>query len=199
MGRREAAHFICSCGNQRHPRIAECGHDQRFKVEVGDTMPMKRPVVSVIVPCAILAAALGGAAGYAIGRSGASGTNTMIDFFTVAQSRYSSFLFVIRKDRNREAREDDLNAYLAFLDTRSRDAGVANAATFAFDRALARIRLSQLAQSRGATQAAARLSEQADADCASTALPDCSANNLLRVVRDRDRRAWGNSEKDVAR
>src|SRR4030095_8187342 len=180
--------FYLLVGDHGHPRIANCGHDQRFEIEVGDTMPMKRPVVSLIVPCAILAAALGGAAGYAIGRSGASGTNTMTDFFTVAQSRYSSFLFVISKDRNREAREDDLNAYLAFLDARSRDEGVANAAAFAFDRALARIRLSQLAQSRGATQAAARLSEQADLDCSSTALPDCSANNLLRVARDRERR-----------
>src|SRR4030095_9685135 len=191
--------FYLLVGDHGHPRIANCGHDQRFEIEVGDTMPIKRPVVAVIIPCAILAAALGGAAGYAIGRSGGSGPNTMIYFFTVAQSRYSSFLFLIRKDRNREAREDDLNAYLAFLDARSKDAGVANAATFAFDKALARIRLSQLAHSRGATQAATRLSGQADADCSSTALPDCFANNLLRVVRDRDRRAWGNSEKDVAR
>ena len=51
----------------------------------------------------------------------------MIDLFTAAQSRYSSYIFAIRKDRNDEAQEDDLRSYLAYLDARARDPDVANA------------------------------------------------------------------------
>src|SRR4030095_7179587 len=41
--------FYLLVGDHGHPRIANCGHDQRFEIEVGDTMPIKRPVVAVIL------------------------------------------------------------------------------------------------------------------------------------------------------
>jgi hypothetical protein len=147
----------------------------------------------VVVPLCLLAAALlGGIAGYQFGRSPSSaGADPMIDLFTAAQSRYSSYLFAIRRDRNNEAHEDDLRSYLAYLDARAGDRGAANPNIYAFDKALARIRLSQLAQLRGATAVSIRLTEEADAICPATGLRNCSANNVLFTARERDRRVWG--------
>jgi hypothetical protein len=150
---------------------------------------MKRFVL--IAAGMVAASLLGGVAGYQIGPGASSGADPMTDLFTVAQSRYSSYLFAIRKDRNFEGRADDLSSYLAYLDTRARDQGAANPNVYAFDKALARIRLSQLAQLHGANADAIRLAAEADAICPSTELRRCSANNLLIMARERDRQLWG--------
>ena len=152
---------------------------------------MKRAVL--MVAGIVAAATLGGVAGYRLGRDGSSGAAPATDLFTAAQSRYSSYLLAIRKDRNGEAREDELRSYLTYLDARARDANAANANVYAFDKVLARVRLSQLAQSRGATAVANRLMEEADAICPSTGLRNCSANSMLFTARERDRRAWSRS------
>ena len=156
-------------------------------------MGTRRPFAFTL--CVIAAAVVGVAAGFYYGRKGSSGADPMIDLFTVAQSRYSSYLFSIRMDRNGEAHDDDLRSYLAYLNERARDQDSATHHLYAFDKALALTRLSQIAQSRKAISDAARLSKDADAICPSTGLRNCSANDLLFTVRERDRRTWGRAGK----
>lgn len=148
-------------------------------------------LVAVTCGTILIAALLSGAAGYQLGHSELSRSDSMPDLFTTAQSRYDSYVFGIRKNRNNEAHEEDLRSYLAYLDARARDRDAVNANVYAFDKTLARVRLSQLAQSRGATGVAVRMTEEADAICPLTGLRNCSANNVLITARERDRRAWG--------
>jgi hypothetical protein len=144
--------------------------------------------------CAVAAALLGAAIGYFFGRSGSSAADPMIDLFATVQSRYSSYVFGVRKDGDNDAHERDLRSYLAYLDARVRESGSANANLYAFDKALALVRLSQIAQARGATVEADQIRKDADAKCVSTGLRNCSANYLLFIARQRDRNAWGNAE-----
>jgi hypothetical protein len=73
------------------------------------------------------------------------------------------------------------------------------ASTFALDNALARVRLFQVAQVHGADAYAVRLAAEADANCPFTGLPRCSANNVLIMARERDRRFLGIPENATAR
>jgi len=148
----------------------------------------------MLVLCAVAAALLGGAVGFYFGRSGSSTADPMIDLFATVQSRYSSYVFGVRKDGNNDAHEGDLRSYLAYLDARVTERGSANANLYAFDKALALVRLSQIVQARGATAEADRMRKDADAKCVSTGLRNCSANYLLFIARQRDRNAWGNPE-----
>jgi hypothetical protein len=111
------------------------------------------------------------------------------DLYSAAQSRYASFLFAQRDDGG--SNEESLRAYIAYLDARARDRDRQTTNSYAFDKALAYTRLSEIARQRGATDAAARLAHDAGALCPAIGLHNCSANELLRTTRERDRRIWG--------
>ncbi len=143
----------------------------------------------LLMGCAVVVALAGAAAaGFYFGRSDAQGEVPVVDLFTAAQSRYTSYLFSVRRDGNDAAREDALRSYLSYLEMRARDKNAANEHVYAFDRALLLVRLSEIAQRRGATAEALRLTREAEAMCPSTGLHNCSANGLLTAARERDRR-----------
>ena len=142
------------------------------------------------IGCAVVAASLGGAAGYRYGQSGATGGAPAIDLFAAAQSRYTSYRFALRDAGDNPAGEDELRAYYDYLGVRARDPDTRNPNVYSFDRAIVLVRLSEFVRKRRDADEAARLMKDADATCPSTGLRDCSANDLLRIVRDRDRQAW---------
>jgi hypothetical protein len=141
----------------------------------------------------VAAAIAGAGGGYYLGRDVSAADRSSVDLFTAAQLRYGSYLFAVRSDSVANAREVELRSYLAYLDANALRPAAANPNVYAFDKALAFVRLAQLAQSRKATADATRLLGEADAVCPSTGFHNCSANDLLFTVRERDRRAWGNS------
>jgi hypothetical protein len=145
----------------------------------------------------IVATLLGVLAGYFYGQSRVSSGADGIDLFAAAQSRYASYLFGAGRGDDRISGENEkaLRAYLEHLDARATGASSKN--VYAYDRALALIRLSDLARKRHNLDEAERLAGDAEAMCPSIGLGNCSANNLLATVRARDRKVWAGSEIPV--
>ena len=140
--------------------------------------------------CSAAALAIGAGAGFYFGHGGSHDLALRPDLYATAQSRYTSFLFSVRRDGSSVSDEGSLRSYVAYLDMQAheRDAGRRN--LYAFDKALALTRLSEFARRRGATDDVLRLAEGAEASCAATGLRHCSANELLRTTRERDRAVW---------
>jgi len=136
------------------------------------------------------AALIGGGIGFALGRGTSQETAPAVDLLSAAQSRYSSYVFAVRGGRDADARESDVRSYLAFLDARAVSPSARNSNIFAFDKALAMVRLAQIAQSRKSVDEAAAMIRSADGICPLTGLRNCSANDLLYTIRERDRHAW---------
>jgi hypothetical protein len=144
---------------------------------------------------AVLAALIGAGVGFRYGQCDLVDPDRPIDLFAASQSRYTSYVFTVRKGGSDEANEIALRAYLGYLDERSRNSGTANPNLYSFDKAIALIRLSEIAQRRGATADSAQLATEADAWCSSAGIRKCSANQLLGTVRERDRRGWAGSAR----
>jgi len=138
---------------------------------------------------AVPAALLGCAAGYLLGRALTDDVQK-IDLLTAVQSRYSSYALGVRGAVNRDAHEDDLRSYLAYLDARARKEGGSGSSLFAFDKAITLTRLAQIEKSRGNASAADETMRQATAACASTGLRNCTSDLLSSVAREHDRVAW---------
>jgi len=133
---------------------------------------------------------IGAGAGYYWGRDASDDLDQRPDLYVTAQSRYTSFLFAVRTGGGDGSDESTLRAYVAYLDTRARQTDAPNPNVYAFDRALALTRLSEFARRRGAAGDALRLAGGAESACAATGLRRCTANELLRTTRERDRRVW---------
>jgi hypothetical protein len=131
---------------------------------------------------------IGTAGGYYLGTRTSNDVARRVDLYAAAQSRYASFVF--SRDNEGGVNADSLRAHLAYLEAQAREH--ANANLYAFDKALALTRMSEIARRGGASEEALRLADQAGSMCAATGLANCSTNELLRTVRERDRRAWGN-------
>ena len=147
----------------------------------------------MFVVCGALSASLGMAAGYFLGQRESIDVAHRIDLYATAQSRYTSFLF--GASRNGSSDEDLLHAYLTYLEARAREHDAPNANVYAFDRALALVRLSEIARGRGASGDAMRLQNEADAVCPATGLRNCSASELQSIAHQRDRRVWVGSRE----
>ena len=131
---------------------------------------------------------LSAAAGYRLGAASTSDVARRIDLYAAAQTRYTSFVF---GSGSPSGNEESLRAYLALLDTRAGERGIPDA--YSFDKALALTRLSEIARRHGAAEEAARRSNEAGGLCRATGLANCSANELLRAVRSRDAKIWGDA------
>jgi hypothetical protein len=81
--------------------------------------------------------------------------------FSAAQSRYSSYVFAVRGGRDTDVRENDVRSISPF-DARAATPDAPNSNVFAFDKALAMVRLAQIAQSRKSVDEAAAMMRSAD-------------------------------------
>jgi len=145
------------------------------------------PVRWLLLLAGTAAVLLAGGVGYYFGWTASNDAVRSGDFYAAAQSRYAAF--ILAQQDNVGTNEDSLRAYIAYLEARAPNRERPNA--YAFDKALALTRLSEIARRHGGADAAAHLANDAGALCPAIGLRNCSANELLRTTRERDRRIWG--------
>jgi hypothetical protein len=145
---------------------------------------VKRTLVLALTYLVVLL--VGGTLGFAIGNRYGSARLAPLDDFGAAT--YSGMLAAGERVSGTDATyENALRAYASLLDDLSARA-VSNSVRqlYAADKALALIRLADLAEKRGASAESTRLTADALAVCATAGLPYCSSVELRQRARNVD-------------
>ena len=139
---------------------------------------MKAKVVLALIGILVLLA--GGAIGFALGsRYRAANPVSLSDSGTTASAE--------RLYGTDAIYENSLRVYVALLDDLSaRDASESTRQTYASDKALSLIRLADLAEKRGSSAEATRLTSDALAVCSTSGLSYCSSAELRQRAQKMD-------------
>ena len=139
---------------------------------------MKDKVVLALIGILVLLA--GGAIGFALGSSyRAANPVSLSDSGTMASAE--------RLYGTDAIYENSLRVYVALLDDLSaRDASESTRQTYASDKALSLIRLADLAEKRGSSAEATRLTSDALAVCSTSGLSYCSSAELRQRAQKMD-------------
>lgn len=145
---------------------------------------MKHRLVLALILVLVLLA--GGTIGFALGnRYGVANLVPLTDFGT---AMYSGMMASAERLYGTDATyENSLRGYVALLDNLSaRDASESMRQLYAADKALALIRLADLAEKRGASAESTRLTADALAVCSAVGLPYCSSVALRQRAQKMD-------------
>jgi hypothetical protein len=129
---------------------------------------------------------IGGTLGFVVGSN--YGSTKLAPRDDLGAAMYSGMLASGERVSGTDATyENALRAYASLLDDLSaRAASDAARQLYAADKALALIRLADLAEKRGASAESTRLTADALAVCATVGLPYCSSNELRQRARNVD-------------
>ena len=150
-----------------------------------DALSGKKQTVAVTLAL-LMALVIGGMVGFALGdRHGSAKLAPLADF---GGARYTSMLTTSeRRDGANVTYENALRGYVSLLDNlSSRDPSQSIRQVYAADKALALIRLADLADKRGESAESTRLTSDALAACSTGGLPYCSSAELRQRVKQLD-------------
>jgi uncharacterized caspase-like protein len=152
---------------------------------VSDALSDKKRSVAVTLAI-LLALVIGGVVGFALGdRHGSAKLAPLTDF---GAAMYTGMLTSSeRRDGTDVTYENALRGYVSLLDNlTSRDPSQSIRQIYAADKALALIRLADLADKRGESAESTRLTSDALAACSTGGLPYCSSAELRQRARQVD-------------